>query len=541
MNKKRKLLSPVFSIVLALVIGFAATYSLYYFSVDCYKYSGNKNTLSFEDLGFILSDNSSALSTFIKKGNNFSIEEEQEALKCLEDAKYTELPLEKAFPMYWAVFRNKYFCFEFYDEAADISGEVYLFGKSVYICVTDYNLNGDFPLQTVFKAQNINADKIKELHLLGYPYSDFAILYRANALSRQFEDMLLRYQIPYVIYGGLSFFERKEVKDMIAYLRLIINHDDDFAFKRIVNEPKRKIGDALLDKLKTAQINNNCSLFEAIDHIETSGIGFNNLIAFKFTILELFDEYIANEDKPLIKIIDGILDKTGYGSMLKNEGEEGQDRLENVLELKTVIEEAIEYYELSRKNTLESLLSDLALRTDTDNKNESADCIKLMTYHQAKGLEYRVVFMVAMEQGIFPSFNCVSEQEQEEERRICYVGITRAKEKLYITNAETRYLYGQQQNEAPSIYIKEMGLDNLNVIGKIKRPITTPITQTTTSAPTKVEKEPSAQINKGDKINHKAFGDGLVVEKNGNVITVAFMAPYGVKKLSAVHPSIRKI
>lgn len=384
-------------------------------------------------------------------------------------------------------------------------------------------------------------DKIKELHILGYPYSDFAILYRANALSRQFEDMLLRYQIPYVIYGGLSFFERKEVKDMIAYLRLIINHDDDFAFKRIVNEPKRKIGDALLDKLKTAQINNNCSLFEAIDHIETSGIGFNNLIAFKFTILELFDEYIANEDKPLIKIIDGILDKTGYGSMLKNEGEEGQDRLENVLELKTVIEEAIEYYELSRKNTLESLLSDLALRTDTDNKNESADCIKLMTYHQAKGLEYRVVFMVAMEQGIFPSFNCVSEQEQEEERRICYVGITRAKEKLYITNAETRYLYGQQQNEAPSIYIKEMGLDNLNVIGKIKRPITTPITQTTTSAPTKVEKEPSAQINKGDKINHKAFGDGLVVEKNGNVITVAFMAPYGVKKLSAVHPSIRKI
>ena len=155
MNKKRKLLSPVFSIVLALVIGFAATYSLYYFSVDCYKYSGNKNTLSFEDLGFILSDNSSALSTFIKKGNNFSI-----------DAKYTELPLEKAFPMYWAVFRNKYFCFEFYDEAADISGEVYLFGKSVYICVTDYNLNGDFPLQTVFKAQNINADKIKELQSL---------------------------------------------------------------------------------------------------------------------------------------------------------------------------------------------------------------------------------------------------------------------------------------------------------------------------------------------------------------------------------------
>lgn len=166
MNKKRKLLSPVFSIVLALAIGFAATYSLYYFSVDCYKYSGNKNSLSFEDLGFISSDSSSALSTFIKKDCNFSAEEEQEALKCLEDAKYTELPLAKAFPMYWVVFRNKNFCFEFYDEAADISGEVYLFGKSVYICVTDYNLDGDFPQETVFKAQNINVEKIKELQSL---------------------------------------------------------------------------------------------------------------------------------------------------------------------------------------------------------------------------------------------------------------------------------------------------------------------------------------------------------------------------------------
>lgn len=166
MKKKRKILSSVFSIVLAFVIGFAATYSLYYFSVDCYKYSGNKNTLSFEDLGSIFSDNRSTLSTFIKKGNNFSIEEEQEALKCLEDAKYTALPLAKAFPMYWVVFRNKNFCFEFYNETADISGEVYLFGKSVYISVTDYNLDGDFPLQTVFKAQNINADKIKELQSL---------------------------------------------------------------------------------------------------------------------------------------------------------------------------------------------------------------------------------------------------------------------------------------------------------------------------------------------------------------------------------------
>ncbi len=166
MNKRRQLLSSVLSVVLALVIGFAATYSLYYFSVDCYKYSGNKNLLSFEDLGFITSDNSSALSTFIKRDYNFSAEEEQEALKCLTEAKYTELSLAKAFPMYWGVFRNKNFCFEFYNETADILGEVYLFGKSVYISVTDCNLDGDFTLETVFKAQNINVEKIKELQSL---------------------------------------------------------------------------------------------------------------------------------------------------------------------------------------------------------------------------------------------------------------------------------------------------------------------------------------------------------------------------------------
>ena len=166
MKKKRKLLSSVLSVVLALIIGFAATYSLYYFSVDSYKYSGNKNSLSLEDLGFISSDSSSALSTFIKKDYNFSAEEEQEALKCLKEAKYTELSLAKAFPMYWIVFRSKNFCFEFYNEAADISGEVYIFGKSVYISVTNYNLDGDFPLETVFKAQNINVEKIKELQAL---------------------------------------------------------------------------------------------------------------------------------------------------------------------------------------------------------------------------------------------------------------------------------------------------------------------------------------------------------------------------------------
>ncbi len=382
-------------------------------------------------------------------------------------------------------------------------------------------------------------DKIKELHMAGYPYHDFAILYRANALSRQFEDMLVRYQIPYTIYGGLSFFERKEVKDIIAYMRLIINNDDDFSFKRAVKEPKRKVGDALIDKLTNAGLENKVSLFKAIDYISTSGIGYNNLLAFKFIILELA-EFLSDENTELMDIIDKILDKTGYKQMLQNEGEEGEDRLENVLELKSVLKEASEYYEGTKEEKLSQFLYDLALRTDVDNKNEASDCVKLMTYHQAKGLEYRVVFMVAMEDGIFPSANCKLENELEEERRVCYVGITRAKEKLYITNASTRYMYGSQQYTNPSTYIKEMGMDNLNVIGRAKKlDISDTISYQKKSKP--VEEKVESFISVGDKINHKAFGDGLVVEKNGEVITVAFAMPYGLKKLLASHPSIRKI
>lgn len=386
-------------------------------------------------------------------------------------------------------------------------------------------------------------DKIQELCMMGYNYSDFAIIYRNNALSRQFEDIFIRYKLPYVIYGGLSFFERKEVKDIIAYLRVIINNDDDFSFKRIVNEPKRKIGDALLDKLKECALLNNCSLFKAIDHLKTSGIGYQNLLDFKFNIIELFDEYIKDDDKPFEKIIDGILSKTGYKKMLDNMGEEGKDRLENVLEMKTVIQEAYEYYDTSREDVLKQLLSDLSLRTDTDNKEESSQCIKLMTYHQAKGLEYKVVFLPAMERGIFPSYNSTTTLELEEERRICYVGITRAMEKLYITNAASRILYGNHSSNAPSCYINEMGLENLNIISQIKRPINTNInSDLSLSKKQEVKEEVIAiEINQGDKINHKAFGDGMVVEKNGNIITVAFSAEYGIKKLSANHPSIRKI
>ncbi len=382
-------------------------------------------------------------------------------------------------------------------------------------------------------------EKIKELK--NYDYKDFAIMYRANAISRNFEDVFLKNDIPYAIYGGIGFYQRKEIKDVIAYLKLILNNDDDFSFKRVVNEPKRKIGDALIGKLIDAATDNKVSLFKAIDFIDARGQGYNNLLDFKFTIIEL-KEKILDENVDINKIVSIIIEKTGYYNMLKEEGDEGADRLENIKELNSMFRE-FDDYDGTREDKLNSLLLDFALKTDTDKRSENEDCVKLMTFHQAKGLEYPVVFMVAMEQGIFPSQNCFTEKELEEERRICYVGITRAKEKLFITSCRQRQIYGMTEWQYPSIYIREIGEDNLNIIGKTYKKSyvsTGPIIKPTASIPTKTE-QVKVSYSLGDKINHKAFGDGTVVAVSGESITVAFGEAFGIKKLLASHPSIRKI
>lgn len=382
------------------------------------------------------------------------------------------------------------------------------------------------------------AEKIKKYVQSGISYKDIAILYRANYVSRNFEDILVKNQIPYIVYGGKSFFERKEIKDMIAYLRLMINENDDFQFKRVVNEPKRKIGDALIGKLSAASIEENVSLFKAIDHIQSTGIGVANLIGFKFTILELREEFECL-DLPFANIIDRILDKTGYLKMLKDEGESGAERLENIKEFKSALVEVEEFYEGSRMEKLALFLSDLALRTNDDNKEEGDNLVKLMTFHQAKGLEYKVVFMVAMEESIFPSSQCYLPEDIEEERRICYVGITRAREELVITNAKSRFYNGTQSFFPVSRFINEMKLEDLDVIGEIKRVVTN-----TTSSAVKTEEKEEVKVtsfDKGDKINHKLFGEGVIVSSDGKVITVAFAMPHGVKKLMANHPAISKI
>ncbi len=374
-------------------------------------------------------------------------------------------------------------------------------------------------------------DKIKKYHNLGDSYSDFAILYRTNAISRLFEDYLIKNKIPYKIYGGLSFFSRKEIKDMISYLRVIIYPEDDFSFIRIINEPKRKIGSALLEKLTIHANSNNLSLYEAIPTFEGSGVGFKALKNF-YKMIEDIKAQLNNI--PLIKLIDIIIEESGYKNMLNLEDPD-HERLENIYELKTVLKETDNYDEIDNFSKLSNLLNDLALRTDNEN-NDNEDCVILSTFHQAKGLEFKNVFMVAMEEGIFPSaYHTEDELDMEEERRICYVGITRAKERLYITNALSRMLYGYTDFSKPSRFIKEMGKKYLKNISDFK------------SKPSKTEKNNEKKViktekyNIGDKIEHNSFGIGVIVGVEELFIKVAFPVPIGIKPLVKDHFSYHKI
>ncbi len=401
-------------------------------------------------------------------------------------------------------------------------------------------------LYNAFSEASFVSNEIKNLMRSGYEYKDFAVIYRSNYISRNFEDVFVREQIPYTIYGGLSFFSRKEIKDILAYIRLILNFDDSFSFKRIVNEPKRKIGAALIKKLEDAARDNKCSLFAAIDKIEKGGQGYNNLLDFKFTIIEL-EDVLLDEKKSLKIFMEELLTRTGYKEMLKADGDEGKDRLKNIYELLNVLLETDEMYEGSRKDRLNELLQEITLRTDTDKKRDDDNVVKLMTYHQAKGLEYKVVFLVAFEEGVFPSENAIySTKDLEEERRICYVGITRARELLYITSTKERMLYGRTSPSMVSRFFKEIGMENVEDRTQ-RQTYTYTEPKKSTFKPQNIssvkqeEKGMSADISVGDRVSHQVFGEGVVVSAVKGVIQVAFKEPYGVKKLLSNHPSIKKI
>ena len=387
-------------------------------------------------------------------------------------------------------------------------------------------------------------ERIKKYVELGDKYSDFAILYRANSISREFEDVLVKNHIPYQIYGGMSFYSRKEIKDMIAYLRLIIIPDDDYSFRRVVNEPKRKIGSAIISKLEVIKEENNVSLFNAISYYKGTGIGRDNLFKFK-DVIESIAAQIENVRLP--DLIDIILDNTGYKEMYNTNNEEDLDRLDNIKEFKSSLYEAEDDYEGTNKEKLSLLLQDLALKTNKD-EMEDNNSVRLSTFHQVKGLEFKNVFMVALENGIFPSYmiNMLNLKEVEEERRICYVGITRAKKRLFLSNSSYRLRFGKLEEFAPSMFLAEMNpklYENYNK-GFAKPNTLSSNNKFSSSKPVEAKKEETTStvsFKAGDKINHKAFGNGVIVSVVGENIKVAFSAEFGIKTLRANHPSIRKL
>ena len=399
-------------------------------------------------------------------------------------------------------------------------------------------------------------DKIAAMRRDAYDYHDFAILYRTNSQSRTFEQTLLRENIPYRLVGGLSYFKRKEIKDLMAYLRLICNPGDDISFARIVNEPKRGIGTTSLDKLATVAQTSEISLMAAVAEGggAISAATLKKFTAFKVLIDELRSEI---EDYDLTAFIDVVLEKTGYLAMLEIENTiEAHSRIDNLEEFKSMttsftqkdlpamLAEEDRQEALSTMEQLIILLNDLVLQTDVATEAESeASKVTLMTVHAAKGLEFKVIFLSGFEDGIFPLHSAIESglDELEEERRLAYVAITRAEERLFITNAHRRYQHGRSTHNPESRFMREINGQYLRRSGISSRPL--PSFSVSDPPKTKVK---TVALNHdltwrpSDKVVHDLFGDGVVVGVDGERVTIAFGAAHGIKKLNGTHPALKK-
>jgi DNA helicase-2/ATP-dependent DNA helicase PcrA len=299
-------------------------------------------------------------------------------------------------------------------------------------------------------VKQINTLKIEEY----YKYSDFAVLYRMNSQSRSIEDILRREDIPYKIVGGLKFYERKEIKDIIAYLRLIQNTADNLSLNRIINEPKRGVGKTSLENIEVVSSESGISMYEVIK--KSDEFGLNRVFANTREFINVIEELKSRKDElKLSDLIKETLNKTGYTKALELENTvEAETRIQNLEEFLTV---AIEFEEESADPTLSEFLEGITLSSDLDGMEETEESVTLMTLHSAKGLEFPVVFLVGMEEGIFPGYKSIGEpKELEEERRLCYVGITRAKENLFLTCSRQRTIFGSTSCNAVSRFIKEI-------------------------------------------------------------------------------------
>ncbi len=322
-------------------------------------------------------------------------------------------------------------------------------------------------LPKVFSAENeydegrYIAEQIEHLRREEYyKYSDFAVLYRMNTQSRAIEDIFRRENIPYKIVGGLKFYERKEIKDIIAYLRLIQNQSDNLSLNRIINEPKRGIGKTSLDNISQMAEQNNTSMYEVIKNADQYGL--NRVYLNSREFVDTIESLIAKKDSIKVsELIKQTLNKTGYTKSLELENTiEAENRIANLEEFFTV---AIEFEDESADNSLSDFLEGITLSSDIDNTDEELDSVTLMTLHSAKGLEFPTVFLVGMEEGIFPGYQSMQEpKELEEERRLCYVGVTRAKENLFLTCAKQRTVFGSTSCNMTSRFLNEIPAELLD-------------------------------------------------------------------------------
>ena len=314
-----------------------------------------------------------------------------------------------------------------------------------------------------YVVKQINHLKTEEY----YKYSDFVVLYRMNSQSRAIEDILRREDIPYKIVGGLKFYERKEIKDIIAYLRLIYNTSDNISLKRIINEPKRGIGKTSLDNIQQISEQNGISMYEVIKNAEQFGL--NRVKANADDFINLIEELRTKQNELSIsELIKETLNKSGYTKALELENSvEAESRIQNLEEFLTV---AIEFEEEFADNTLGEFLENITLSSDIDNVEDAENSVKLMTLHSAKGLEFPTVFLVGLEEGIFPGYKSIGEENAlQEERRLFYVGITRAKEHLFLTCAKRRTIFGSTSYNAISRFVKEIPEELLNGYDKMQK------------------------------------------------------------------------
>ena len=364
-------------------------------------------------------------------------------------------------------------------------------------------------------------DEIKKLLDEGYDYNDFAILYRTNAQSRNVEDAILKVNWPYRVVGSYYFYKRKEIKDLLCYLRLISNHQDDVSLERVINVPKRGIGDTSINNLRSLARDNNECMFKCLSKPKE--------VEFKKLILELTEDA---KDLDLTELIDVVLEKSGMKEELEKEHTlEADIRLENLMEFKSITEN---YQKETGTVNLEDFLEDISIVADSSEHQTLDNAVTLMTMHAAKGLEFKVVFLIGMEEGIMPHSMSLNEAgELEEERRLCYVGITRAKERLYITNAKRRMLFGNTNMNPPSRFIAEI---DSNLIEKEESK-----TENKVFNKTNFYEGDRIDYKHGEIVMHASFGKGVVVDNDERFVTVAFDKRFGIKKFLNNYQGLRRI